>query len=324
MCEKVSIIVPVYKVEKYIYRCIESIMNQTYENLEILLVDDGSPDKCGEICDNYALVDKRIKVIHKKNGGLSDARNVAIDIAKGEYLTFVDSDDYITNDYVEYLMRILKENNADISGCCANRCYEGKEDNVNVKTENTVLTFNNVEALEDNFYQKHILNNAWGKLYKKDLFIGVRYPIGKLYEDLGTTFKLIAKAEKIAWGMSEKYFYLQRSDSIMASKFSIRNMDRIIMSEELLEFTKTNFPQILKAAISRNFISNIQVLRELPFKNDVFENEYSIILQNIKKYRLVVLKDSKAKKISRLIALISFLPTKYLQMFGCVYKKIYK
>lgn len=320
----VSIIVPVYNVERYICHCIESIMKQTYTNIEIFLVDDGSPDKCGLICDDYAQMDYRIKVIHKENGGLSDARNVAIDVANGEYITFVDSDDYIVKDYIEYLVDILEKNDADISGCCAKRYYEGEEDKETIKIDKRVLNFTNLEALEDNFYQKHILNNAWGKLYKRELFEEIRYPVGRLYEDLGTTYKLISKSKKIVWGLSEKYFYLQRDNSIMARKFSIKNMDRILMSEELLEFTKAYFPEIEKAAISRNFVSNMQVLRELPLEEKLFENEYKLIENNIRKFRTIVLRDKKAKKINRVIALFSYFPAKYIQFLGHIYKKVYK
>lgn len=322
----VSVIVPVYNVERYICHCVESIIDQTYTNIEIFLVDDGSPDRCGKICDNYAQMDHRIKVIHKENGGLSDARNVAIDIANGEYITFVDSDDYIAKDYIQYLVDILEKNDADISGCCAKRYHEGDEDKDEEKTQidKRVLSFTNQEALEDNFYQKHILNNAWGKVYKRKLFEEIRYPVGRLYEDLGTTYKLISKSKKIVWGMSEKYFYLQRDNSIMTRKFSINNMDRILMSEELLEFTKQNFPEIEKAAISRNFVSNMQVLRELPLEENLFENEYKLIENNIRKFRAIVLKDKKAKKINRVIALFSYFPVKYIQFLGRIYKMVYK
>ena len=138
MEDLITIVVPVYKVEKYIDRCVTSILNQTYKNLQIILVDDGSPDNCGKICDEYAKKDNRIEVIHKENGGLSDARNAGINIAKGKYIAFVDSDDYVSNDYIEYMYKILKKENAKISICELQIVWKNTKIEENIKIdENT-------------------------------------------------------------------------------------------------------------------------------------------------------------------------------------------
>lgn len=315
----ISIIVPVYNVEKYLPQCIESIINQTYENLEIILVDDGSTDKSGSICDEYSEKDKRICTIHKENGGLSDARNVAIDIAKGEYLTFVDSDDYITKDYIEYLYKIIIEDNADISICSKLNFYE----NIQLKepkSSGEMKKFTGLEAMENMFYQKDINPSACFKLYRKELFEGIRYPKGKLYEDLGTTYKIFFKANKVIWSPAQKYFYLQRQNSIMSKKFSANNFDRVELSKELLNFVDENCSKLHQAAVARFFVSNIQVLRELPLKDKQYINMIETISHNIKKYRKSVIYDKKVKSINRLIAIFSYLPMGAFQKLGIVYK----
>ena len=163
----VSVIVPVYKVESYLHRCVDCILAQTYANLEIILVDDGSPDNCGKICDEYAQKDKCIKVIHKKNGGLSDARNAGLDIAMGEYITFVDSDDWIHFQYVEILLNNLTKADVDISTCSFVRTPEKMLMDSKV-SESSYHIYSSEKAIEQTLYQNRLDNSAWGKLYKKD------------------------------------------------------------------------------------------------------------------------------------------------------------
>ncbi|GAA0796577.1 hypothetical protein GCM10008910_17620 [Faecalicatena orotica] len=321
----ISVIIPVYNVDTYLETCVDSVLGQSYKNLDVILVDDGSTDLSSSICDEYKKNDKRVQVIHKTNGGLSDARNYGIDIAKGIYITFVDSDDFVSVDYIDTLFKLISENNADIS-ICKNIKFSEDEENIQLKAKNNkeIICFNNLMAMQDLFYQKHIENSAWGKLYKSELFTNVRYPIGKLYEDMGTTYKLLYKARKVIWSSAEKYYYLQRENSIMNRKFSIRNMDRVIISEEILEFVKHNVPSIENAAISRAFISNVQVLREIPLTDKNYVKEIKSIKTNIQVYRKIVLMDKNAKKINRLIALSTYLPMDFIQSWGKIYKKIYK
>lgn len=236
MKELITIIVPIYKVEGYLQRCINSILKQTYSNLEIILVDDGSPDNCGKICDEYAIQDERIKVIHKENGGLSDARNAGIDIANGDYITFVDSDDWIHTQYIEKLYSLLVKTNSDIS-----ICNFTKTNTENVQIDNCkedVLEFTNLEALEQ-FYDKFSVQIvvAWGKLYKKCLFKNIRFPIGRIHEDEFTTYKLLYKANKIALTTNPLLYYWQREDSIMGSGYNIKHrLDAIDALAERAEF----------------------------------------------------------------------------------------
>jgi glycosyltransferase involved in cell wall biosynthesis len=236
MGELISIIIPVYKVEDYIRRCVDSILKQTYGNLEIILVDDGSPDRCGQICDEYAAKDSRIVSIHKKNGGLSDARNAGMDICKGEYITFLDSDDWVDKNYIEKLYRLLKDTDSDISVC--NFIRTSKEDVEADASKEEIHTYSNLEALDHleskGDIQLYIqLVVAWGKLYRRSIFEGITYPVGKLHEDEFTTYKLLYKAGRIVITNARLLYYWQREDSIMGAGFNARgSMDDI---EALIE-----------------------------------------------------------------------------------------
>ena len=230
--EKVSVIVPIYKVEKYLDRCVQSIRNQTYRNLEIILVDDGSPDNCPQMCDTYAKQDDRIRVIHKENGGLSDARNAGIDIATGVYISFVDSDDWIHNQMIEILMGMIEQKQCEISVCQSQYAYEGKEYKDSLyESENIVEQARMITRKESqyDYFDKSDWRNAyivaWNKLYHRRLFDKIRYPKGKVHEDEFTTFKLLYEADGIAWTDTVLYYYFVREDSIMGefkeSRFDI-------------------------------------------------------------------------------------------------------
>lgn len=214
--ELISVIVPVYKVEKYLERCVESIRRQTYSNLEIILVDDGSPDRCPEICDGYVKLDSRIQVIHKKNGGLSDARNAGIEIAKGKYIGFVDSDDYIHPEMYENLYKAIVKYRADISVCGVKKVYSEQyiieEQNIlEVKRYDGRQAVANIYDAE--LYLESVV--AWNKLYRKELFISIRYPKGKIHEDEFTTYRLFYESDRVVRVNVQYYYYFQRKDSIM-------------------------------------------------------------------------------------------------------------
>lgn len=212
----VSVIVPIYKVEPYLRRCLDSIVKQTYTNLEIILVDDGSPDGCPQICDEYAAKDKRIVVIHKENGGLSDARNAGLDICKGEYISFVDSDDWTNENYIANLLDIITKNKADIAiaeNIRTDGCFEPSKGNISIN----VYTPQN--ALKHLFSQNHIaFTVSWGKLYKKELFSTLRFPKGKFHEDEFTTYLLFYNSKKLVYTSQILYFYYQRTDSIVSTR----------------------------------------------------------------------------------------------------------
>jgi len=238
----ISVIVPVYNVEKYLRKCIDSILQQTYTNLEIILVDDGSPDNCGRICDEYAQSDSRVKVIHKQNGGLSDARNAGIDIAEGDYINFVDSDDYIAPNMLKHLMDKIKQYDADISLCTiigVNENYAIRGNIQDFLEKDTLLS--NIESMELTFIDKsNSFVSACAKIYKAWLLkqTGIRFPEGRLYEDMFTTYKLFFHAKRVVLSNREMYFCLKRTGSITLQGFSEGQLDMITACSQAIDFVK--------------------------------------------------------------------------------------
>lgn len=225
MEELVSVIVPVYKVEKYLERCILSIVNQTYKNLEIILVDDGSPDGCPGICDEWALKDSRIRVIHRENGGLSAARNSGIDAAQGDYIALVDSDDFIAEDFIDTLLTACKETGSDMAQCryeyvAGDRLTKDKE-----KIE-PMEVFTGKEMIAGMSWRDGAYNVvAWNKLYKSSLFSHIRYPEGRIHEDEATTHRLFYQAERVAFVYRYLYGYYTGGSSITRDSFSYKRLD---------------------------------------------------------------------------------------------------
>lgn len=207
----ISIIVPVYGVEAYLHQCIDSLLIQTYQNLEIILVDDGSPDNCPAICDEYAKMDARVQVIHKENGGLSDARNAGLDVATGTYIGFVDSDDWVASDMYAYLLHGILGYQSEISYCGFINVHDTWMDYSNSQTDKVYTA---EVALNELFFDR-LGNFAWNKLYKAELWNGIRFPTGKNFEDIRTMYKLFERASRIAVLKEPKYFYRIRQGSIM-------------------------------------------------------------------------------------------------------------
>ena len=225
----ISVIVPVYNVEIYLETCILSITNQTYENLEIILIDDGSTDSCPAICDKWSENDRRIKVIHKKNGGLSDARNTGIDIAKGEYFIFVDSDDKIKPQMISALYRCIVENNCKISLCniiCTDDNYQPLKENGDIIPQGVYSSKDVIIKLANqSFSWKWVV--AWNKIYHRSLFENLRYPKGKYHEDEYLIVPLLLQVEKVAVISEELYYYVQREGSIMSEGVLYRRLNSI-------------------------------------------------------------------------------------------------
>ena len=244
----ISIIVPVYKVEKYLEKCIESILTQTYKNIEVILVDDGSPDNCPAICDRYAVKDNRIRVIHKKNGGLSDARNAGLAVAKGDFISFIDSDDFVSKDFCELLLEASIKEKADMAIC--NYLVVDEDGNL-IQEKNLHLPIKDGCINSQEFIKGYCGKYGWyyviacNKIYKKKLFENIKYPIGKQHEDAFVIHHLAKQCNRIACIKKGLYFYVQRKGSIM-SHISIRNMD---LGEALIDqykFAKQNRNNILK------------------------------------------------------------------------------
>ena len=241
MGDKISVIVPIYNVEPYLRRCIDSIINQTYENLEIILVDDESPDNCGQICDDYAKKDTRIKVIHKKNGGLSDARNVGLEVCTGDFISFVDSDDWIELNTYEIMMKSMNEYNADMVVSNINYVYKNKVESK--YSEDKIRCFNKEEAMKELIKDGLVQAVVWNKLYKRVFIDNLRFKVGKLNEDEFFTYKICAKAERIVYIPEALYQYRQREDSIMGT-YTLQRMDGVEALYERMNFIKNKFPQL--------------------------------------------------------------------------------
>ena len=298
----ISIIVPVYNVEAYLAKCVDSILAQTYTNLEIFLVNDGSSDCCGKLCDEYAKEDKRIKVIHKKNGGLSDARNVAIDVTTGEFITFIDSDDYVTDDYIMTLYSLIEKYECKVSIALYNTFVEGSKPKVvnRVYREDCQT---NIKAIEEMFYQEKYDTASWAKLYHSSLFAtGIRYPKGIVYEDLATTYLLIFQSDKVAFCNRRIYNYLLRRDSIEGSSFSSKKMDSALKVCELMESHLDILGKVMQAYQCRMMSFFFHLLLKMP---DGYEQR-NMLYKRIKAIRWSVLCNSRARKKARVASLLSY------------------
>lgn len=218
----ISVIVPVFKVEKYIHKCIDSILSQTFNDFELFLVDDGSPDNCGKICDEYAEKDSRIIVIHKENGGLSDARNAALNRVNGEYITFIDSDDYVSAYHLETMFNALEITGADIALANITSFNDEEYDDSLYKPTTEMKTLTGIDIFST-------LNrpNACAKLYKKNIYSNIRFPVGRLYEDVFIWHDVLSKVDRIVLTGVNSYFYYYRTDSIMHQEYKLAFTDII-------------------------------------------------------------------------------------------------
>ena len=301
----VSVIVPVYKVERELPGCVESLLGQTYENLEILLVDDGSPDRCGELCDRYAEREARIRVIHKENGGLSDARNAAIDQMRGEYVTFVDSDDLVSPRYVEHLVDALQKYEADMAVSAIRHTFARNREEWDAGVPECRL-FETQEALEDMLYQRHIDNSACAKLYRSDAFQTVRYPAGRLYEDLATTYKLIDASRRVVYVGAADYRYFQRVGSIVHQAFEPRKMDAVTYADEIRRFVEQRYPALLPAADCRVLSVLFSVWLQIPPDDAAHRTVADGLWVRIRGLRGAVLRNRQARRKTRLACLASY------------------
>lgn len=277
---KISIIIPVFGVELYLNRCIESVVNQKYSNLEIILIDDGSPDNCPTICDEWAERDERIVVIHKKNGGLSDARNIGLKIATGELVGFVDSDDWISPEMYQLLYENMLENDSDISACGVKMIWEDQ-------TQNTYLTptgnyiLNRKEAMEAIISESILKQPVWYKLYKAEVIHNIFFPVSKHNEDVFWSYLAIGNANKISVFDTPCYYYFQRKDSIMGNTFSLNRLDALEAKLERLQYLEIEFPDLVELAKKDLLFSGMYFMQlSLIYLSPI---EYKYARQKIKK-----------------------------------------
>lgn len=295
MNELITIVVPVYNVENYLDKCVESIVNQTYKNLEIILVDDGSTDSSGKKCDKWVEKDSRIKVIHKENGGLSDARNKGIDIATGKWIGFIDSDDYIDITMFEKLYNACVENNCKVSSCGFLREFEDASRNERWTTKEDMLL--DRDGMMEYLYKAAVGWGAWNKLYDISLFDDVRYPFGKTREDEYTTYKIFDKIDKLYYICECLYFYYQRGDSITGVSFSIKNLDSLEALEQAMEYHSEHGN---KKYYDRALQEYIRDVCEFALKNNCEGTEKQKIDEMLKKDAKDVLKNNHLKVVRKI------------------------
>lgn len=249
----ISIIVPIYKVEEYLDRCVKSLTEQTYNTLEIILVDDGSPDKCPAMCDEWANRDSRIKVIHKANGGLSDARNAGMAIAQGDYIAYVDSDDWLEADFCEKLLFLMIDNSCDIAACNYRRA-SGEEDNTEPdRGSGRIACYDKNQAMSE-LIDNTIQQVVWNKLYKKSVVEGILFEKGKYHEDEFWSYLIFGRCEKVLTVDYIGYNYFQRETSIMGEKYSLKRLDAVEAKVRRCSYLKENFPKLYgKGCINLRF-----------------------------------------------------------------------
>lgn len=319
----VSVIIPVYKVEKYLDRCVQSVLNQTYKNIEIILVDDGSPDRCGELCDNYQTIDSRVSVIHKKNGGLSSARNAGIDLAKGKYLSFVDSDDWVSLDMIEHMVTLAQKYSSDIVS--VSYVLTNNEEQ-NVPNNDSVEVYNREKALEfflDTGMRSRVSDYpVCIKLIKKELFDDIRFPLSTLYEDYTTNVLLLKKCNTYVKSKKICYFYFQGSQSIVRSKYKTQDEQLLSQCEKVCDYLSGENDTIKKLAyekLSRSYLSLLTKIAVFGFDNSIpYEERKSITKGLTKQLRnsfsvLIRSRMPLSRKILLILLCIDYRPLTVLQ-----------
>lgn len=298
MNELITVIVPVYNVEAYLERCVDSILRQDYKDMEIILVDDGSPDSSGKICDRYAEKDSRIKVIHKQNGGLGPARNSALDIAQGEYVFFIDSDDYITEGIIGKLYRSCKKEGSDIS-CCGYQ--SGKKV---YYCEGSTEILDAVKATQKMLMCEGMDANAVCKLYKRELFKEIRYP-ACAYEVVPVTYKVFLRADRVSNIKECGYYIEKRPGSITRTTFGKNNLLYLTLSKEMISDIHENYPELNSAA--EIFYLNALIAMTEKSKEDkdaVKTEEYRIVNTEFKENFGKIMHSPKISKRKKLISIL--------------------
>ena len=311
----ISLVVPVYNVEKYLDKCMDSVLAQTYDNFEVILVDDGSTDNSGKMCDEYAERDSRVTVYHKPNGGLSDARNFGVEHCNADLVSFVDSDDYITCDYLQYLYSLRTEYNGEIVYAQKRLVTEKTDVKKILESEKKVV----VKKLTIGDALCDICLNAasaCARLYNKDILLKHPFPVGKLYEDLATTYKLVAECRSIVCSTKIIYFYLSRSGSIRYSKMDENQFHIFASAEEVYGFVKKYYPEVVPAAEVKIAAAAVQLLTTTSiFKEEKNSKNYFYRIQKyVKQHISSVYRSQKPFyfKLSCFVVMLGYYPSKLL------------
>ena len=318
MKQLVSVIIPVYNVENYLDFCLSSIVNQSYKNLEIVLVDDGSQDKSPEICDMYAKKDERIKVIHKKNGGVSDARNSGVETASGEFITFVDSDDYVCQDYVKILLESVNEAEADISSVGFEVVFTDTDRSILTCTLGQRNILSGKEALQKTIHFQ-MGHSVCGKLFRTSLIRELRFSIGQAYaEDLEFFFSTLLKAKKVVDVDAKAYKYLIHSGSAMQKPFSIIQFAEVTAVEKVMDQVESKYPDLHFEVAGRCVYTYFSILRWILYsdKKEDFLDLQKILEEKIKIKSKGLLLNPKIDNSLKIKILCFYLGGKRLYFFS--------
>ena len=296
----ITIIVPIYNTEKYLERCLDSIINQSYKNIEILLINDGSTDNCDNICKNYQKLDKRIVYQYKENGGLSSVRNLGLKISKGKYVIFIDSDDTIEQEMIEIMYGCIKDNKAEICCCGRTNIFD---DGQRKELFNKYCVYNSKEALASLLVYDNMDSSVCDKLILKSLYDGLEFPSGYIAEDVMVTYKLLSRANKVVNCGQCFYNYYQYSGSMSRSKFSKKTMGIYYYHKEVYEYVIDNHPSLEQEA-EYFYFSRLIYLYMLCLKSKYYGEEFKIIKQEISKAKRKI---NKNKFITTKEKLIVFL-----------------
>lgn len=322
MCdnELISIIVPVYKVEKYLEKCVNSILNQTYKNLEIILVNDGSPDNSPKLCEELAKKDNRIVVYHKENGGLSDARNYGVNKAKGRYIGFVDSDDYINENMYEHLYKTIKENNVDIAECNVMRVY-GNKNRPHYIGEDYTEVLSTKEYIKEYLTMNRVYGSVWCKLLKTELVKKLTFAKGKYYEDIFYNYDLFQVIDKIAITNKCYYYYYIRENSITTEKYSPKQLDLLEILNKLNDYVIKKYPEFKEESFTRLVYAYLSTFNHIVVENNYNKYpEFKEIKTFLRKNCIRVLKNNKNSKELKLSVLILTINTKFYRILYKKYK----
>lgn len=311
MSHLISVIVPVYNVEPYLARAVDSLLSQTYKNLQIILVDDGSTDNSGKLCDSYAQTDPRITVIHKQNGGLSSARNAGIDQASGAYFAFLDSDDYYSPTMLERLYQVITSNDCAIAQCAYFRFTDTPETQAVTGPVQIQSATDALHRIDDAVYMA-----AWNKLYKKELFAHIRFPEGKIHEDVGTTYRLFYEGEKIAVIPDALYGYYINPDSITTSKIKLNKLDLLDMYAEQFAFFREKGLHANMRRSADNLTASFGTLLCYDPSRYVNYEEFLLAAQTRYSYMYkAVLRNAPLRRDLKLAVMLSFGNVKVMRLY---------
>lgn len=293
----VSIIVPIFNTEEYLDRCINSLIKQTYRNIEIILVDDGSTDQSSIICDKYGEADSRVRVIHKANGGLSDARNAGLEICQGEYISFVDSDDYVDYRFIDILISNLSEYNADL--CCCGRIRVEGDRTIESMTLPSAMTFDKESFLSAMLYGQYADEAAWDKLYKREILDGIQFPVGEINEDIVAIPKAIEKCQTIVHCGKPLYYYVRTPNSITTSRYSVKQR---VVYKHLIDLEKTlllDYPSLDSAIKTYQATRLIGLIASSSKERKDYEADYILYFNKLDELYKDIVRDPSIPKYTK-------------------------